>query len=147
MNDNEKLDVTIYKKRVSCLRFLGSPKSLGLSFPGEIGMHFKLIFAQNLVFSWALRVARIPLTLPFMEIARTLISCIWTSCQLSLNAKGSGDLFCTQAAFQNGQPVENTLQKGPKFPSKGPSLLFSYGQKKCQESLKLMATNWKRKKN
>lgn len=70
--------------------------------------------------------ARIPLTLPLMEIARTLISYIWTNCQLSLNAKGGGDLFeCRQAVFQNGQPVENTLQKGPKFPSKGPSLLSS----------------------
>lgn len=77
-----------------------------------------------------------------MEITRNLISCIWTNCQLSLNAKGGGDLFVRrQAAFQNGQPVENTLQNGPKFPSKGPSLPFSCGLKKCQESLKLMATN------
>lgn len=62
-----------------------------------------------------------------MEIAVTLISSIWTNCQLSLNAKNGGGLFvCRQAAFQNGQPVENTLQKGLEFLSRAPSLPSSY---------------------
>lgn len=62
-----------------------------------------------------------------MEIAVTLISSIWTNCQLSLNVKNGGGLFvCRQPAFQNGQPVENTLQKEPEFLSKAPSLPSSY---------------------
>ena len=65
-----------------------------------------------------------------MEIAVTLISSIWTNCQLSLHVKNGGGLFvCRQAAFQNGQPGENTLQKGPEFLSRVPSFLSSIAWK------------------
>lgn len=77
-----------------------------------------------------------------MGIARTIISFFWLSFQLSLNGKG-GDILCVcrQPVFQNGQPVENTLQRGPEFPLQMPlpSLFLMSGKR--QESLKLMATN------
>lgn len=99
-------------------------------------------------FHTPLGVARIPWTLPLMEIARTIISFFWLNCQLSLNAKGGGILcVCRQPVFQNGQPVENTLQKGPESPLQRslPFLFLMSGKR--QESLKLMATDWKRKGN
>lgn len=53
---------------------------------------------------------------------------------------------CRQAVFQNGQLVVSTLQEGPESPPKALASLFLL-LRKCQESLKLMATNWKRKGN
>lgn len=76
-----------------------------------------------------------------MEIAWTIISFFWLNCQLPLNAKGGGILcVCRQPVFQNGQPVENTVQRGPEFPLQMPlPHLFLSGKR--QESLKLMVTN------
>ena len=56
-----------------------------------------------------------------MEIAVTLISCIWTNHQLSLNAKDGGDLFlCRQAAFKMDSQLRTLCKKDQNSPSGPP---------------------------
>lgn len=81
-------------------------------------------------FHAALGVARIPLTLPLMEIAVTLIFCIWTNHQLSLNAKDGGDLFvCRQAAFKMDNQLRTLCKKDQNSPPGAPPVSVLIAQR------------------
>lgn len=94
---------------------------MGLSFPGDVSVHFKLIFPQNLVFSCSIRSGQNPInSAPYGNCCDPYFLHL-DQLSIVFDAKDGGDLFvCRQATFRNGHPVENTLQKGlweaPPFP-------------------------------
>lgn len=127
---------------------MSSKRHWGFSSLGYIGVCIKLILNKTWYFHAAFGVARITLALPLMEIALTLIACIWTNCQLSLNVKDSGDLFvCRQAVFQNGTTSCEHFAERARIPHCRLLLSLFLLPAKYQESLKLMATTCKRKGN
>jgi hypothetical protein len=76
-----------------------------------------------------------------MEIAVTLISCIWNNYQLSLNTKDGGDVFvCSQLHFKWTTRCKDFAERS-RIPLHRPLPSLSLLPGKCQENLKLITTN------
>lgn len=144
----ERLRDTTFQKWVSHPWFLGLSKEIGSSIYWWIEVLTQSWFLHKTwYFHAALGLARIALTMPLTEIAVTLISCIWTNCQLSLNAKSRSDLCMqTSCVLKWTASCEHITERARVLLQRPLTSLFLL-LRKCQESLKLMATNWKRKRN